>query len=320
MPFVDLATAWGLFADTAFPTLAPKTCSEYRGMWLAVKRGLPAEPTAVEVAAWYRGLLSRYSAGYANAVLCVLRQVARAAAELGGDPRLLAAVARVRSARLPVRPARCPPPDFYARALAACETPVDRCVLGLACLCGLRLGEILGLQPEDWDAAAGVLRVVRQRHRPCRKNRRPHAAAVGKHAELRADLEWTVQHGGDAQTRQARMAGLGGRWLIPWGRDAAMLLWRRIRSTVPPGYLHPGWGWHVCRHWGAQALADAGASVWEILRWLGDSDPAMAQVYVDAKRGAPAPVGCARADGGDRRREPVSSTTTTLGGVAFIWR
>ena len=303
---MPLSRALALFEEYRLSNgLAPKTVQEYRAAMKHI-RTLPDSPTAAEVAGWWRDLGQRFSAQYCNTALCVLRQASKLAAELGEDTGLAVAVARVRSYNLPVRGRRCPPQDFYARALELCHGRAEQLWVKLACRCGLRKGELLGLRPGDWQPP--VLHVVRQRTRPHRKNRRPHSVNLEAEPDIIADLEWTLANAKAIQSPAARFAGLAGVWVFPWGKDGAQGFVDRLRRDLPAGYLPAGTGWHACRHWGASELARRGASVWDIQRWLGDADPGVASGYIDEVRGATraAPIGCARVGepSGDRGIEP----------------
>ena len=65
-------------------------------------------------------------------------------------------IAGPRRKRLP----RAPGDGEVRRIIAAVSHPVYRACLSLMYVCGLRIGEALALQPQQIDAAGGVIRVI----------------------------------------------------------------------------------------------------------------------------------------------------------------
>jgi integrase len=276
-----LERAWQAYQEVHFPDLARKTRAEYTSSMRLALGGLPRELGPADVIRWHRReLAGRYALSYANQCLHVLRSVVRRAGVLTGDQELVAVVWQAEPIREPALPVTAPPPDLVARSLALCRTPAERLFVRLAGIAGLRRGEILGLQAQDWEPPTGILRVVRQRRSPRRKNRRPHRVEVTE-PTFRADLDWTLAHRDALRARTGWWRATPAAWVFPWSLRRAEGLLERLRAALPAGYLPRGRGWHLYRHWGATMLARRGASVWDVMRWLGDSSARMATWYVD---------------------------------------
>lgn len=278
-----LEQAWQVFREIHSPELARKTRAEYAAAVAMALRALPDPFGAADVIRWHRGtLVPRYSLAYANQTLHVVRGIVRKAGVLTGDQELVTVVWTAQPIRETPIPLTAPPPDLMARSLGLCRNPAERLFVRLAGLAGLRRGEILGLQVHDWEPAAGVLRVVRQRRSDRRKNRRPHRVEITD-AAFRRDLEWTIAHNRDPEVRSPNgwWRSPHAPWVLPWSLRRAEGLIERLRRGLPPGYLPRGRGAHLFRHWGATMLARCGGSVWDVMRWLGDSSTKMAAWYVD---------------------------------------
>lgn len=289
VPRGRLVVAWATYEATHLPTLAPKSRAEYRA---CIRRAVAELPELLDVAAvlrWRAGLLGRYSIPYCNQIVHVLRTVTRRAAIITGDAELASIAWQVAPVREYTRAPRCPPRDLLARSLLACRSDAERLFVALAGLAGLRRGELMGLKACDFEASTSTLRVVRQRLAPHRKNHRPHAVVLD--APRIVDLWARVASqsaGGELRSRSGWHRGKSEGFLFPWGLRRVAGLLARLRGCLGGGYLPKGLGWHAYRHWGASELARRGASVWDVQRWLGDSDPTMAVLYVDLVRGASA--------------------------------
>lgn len=316
--------ALAVWSETHAKHLAPRTIEEYRSSYRLVPKGRPTLP---ELAAWQADLLRRYAVPHVNHVTAVLRAVAGKAAAAEGDLELGATIAQLAPLREPEPLPRCPPLDLVERAIELAENPAEVTWFRLAGDCGLRVSELLGLQPEHVDHATSAIRVVRQRRRENRKNYRPHAVELD--ADLMTGIRWTIANretivlpGGEAL--------LDAGWLFPWSTKALRKLRDRLRAALP-GYLPKGTAWHGFRHVGATRLALEGASVIDIQRWLGDRDPSMAIRYVASVRGATraqcltrAPRPCQRVEqvGPERvapRPGPQPSCHSTFAGALLEW-
>lgn len=285
-----LEVAWASYQEFHFPGLAPRTRVEYR---CYVKRALVELPPMLTVEALLRWRsaqlvgMNGFDTVYVNQHFAALRTVTARAALSTGDHELAALFRLVKPWREEVPAPRCPPPDFMRRALRAAETPAERAWLLLAGLAGLRYGELLGLMPRDYDRTHGVLRVVRQRRSPHRKNYRPHSVRVDD-TLLRWSIEWTIDHHDELGPQEPHRRAKLDPFMFPWSLPHCEAFLRRVKASFGDDrerYLPEGWGWHSWRHWGASELARAGKSVLEIQAWLGHSEPTMAARYVDMVRG-----------------------------------
>lgn len=250
----------------------------------AVKRciaDLPELFGSGEVVRWHQSLTNKpreWSAANANTTLAILRIVTRRGALVTGDHQLASFFAACPRLREPLPSQPIPPQDFVRRILPACRNQAEAAWLLLACLAGLRRGELMGLKPSDYDAKTQTLYVTRQRGESCRKNRRPHVVVIDD-PQLRDALDWAIAH------KQGKSAG---GWLFAWSHRYEEAWLRRLRHYLGDDaalYLPPGAGWHQCRRWGATQLARHGASHYEVQAWLGDGSPGMACRYVEEVRG-----------------------------------
>lgn len=284
VPLQALHDAWDTYREIHFPVISPRTRTAYKTAYYRAVNALPGVITTGAVLEWHRAMARTYSVSYANDCLHVLRGVSRRAAMVTGDTRLQALIWGVGAIREGVKAPRCPPRDLVRVAMPFCRNAGERLWLLLACLAGLRRGELLGLRASDWDPETHVLRVERQRRSPQRKNRKPLAVAIDA-PDVRKLLELVIDH--PELARSARAAGhpCAG-YLFGWGYKYAASFLGHLRSRLGAKYFPRGGGWHVCRHWGATELARAGASVWDLCAWLGDSSPEVAQTYVDMVRGS----------------------------------
>lgn len=201
-----------------------------------------------------------------------------------GDTRLQALMWGVGAIREGIKAPRCPPRDLVSLALPFCRNPGERLWLLLACLAGLRRGELLGLRASDWDPETHTLRVERQRRSPQRKNRKPLAVRIDA-PDVRKLLQLVIDQPELASSRMAAGNPCAG-YLFAWGYKYAAGFLEHLRAKLGAKYFPRGAGWHVCRHWGATELARSGVSVWDLCAWLGDSSPEVAQTYVDMVRGS----------------------------------
>lgn len=277
--------AWNAYRSVYFPQLAQKTKEEYTAAYRMCLAAMPDLITPAAILRWHRCDLlgsGKYSAAYANTNLRTMRSVVRRAAVLTGDNDLMSAFWQVPQVREPTKAPRCPPIDFLGQALKLAKGRAERAFFLLAGLAGLRIGELLGLKPEDLDG--DVLRVVRQRKHATRKNRRPHSVKID-HPELLECLRWTIANPDKIKCKNGWHRGQCDGHIFPWAKKKCDLMIARLRAALGEKYLPGGGGWHSFRHWGATMLAKTGASCWDVQCWLGDSDPKMAVLYVAMTRG-----------------------------------
>jgi integrase len=180
-----------------------------------------------------------------------------------------------------------PSPEQVHR-LAALLPPRLSATVYLAAGCGLRLGEILGLELEDIDFAFREIRVRRQLK--VLKGRQPYLGPVKTKTSVRtielpdvvaAALTQHVQSGidrvmvdddSDPRRPVRREASLLFRSTNGEPVNAATFsrTWATARSAVG---LPPRWGIHGLRHYYATVLIHAGASVKTVQLALGHSTP-----------------------------------------------
>jgi integrase len=158
----------------------------------------------------------------------------------------------------------------------------------LAAGCGLRLGEILGLELEDVDLDARDLHVRRQLK--VLNSRQPFLGQVKTKTSVRTvELPDVVaaaltSHMGqgcepvevDDDTDRRRPQRRGARLLFRSVNDEPMnaAVFSRIWATARAGVgLPPRWGIHGLRHYYATVLIHAGASVKTVQLALGHSTP-----------------------------------------------
>lgn len=290
IPLVRLGAAWAAYEAFHFHGLAPRTRVEYR---CYVKRALAELPPMLNLEALLRWRSAQlvgmhgFDVVYVNQHFAALRTVTNRAADATSDLELAALVRLVRPWREEVPTPRCPPPDFMRRSLLAADNPAEHAWLRLAGWSGLRYGELLGLMPHDYDRAYGVLRVVRQRRSPHRKNYQAHSVRVDS-ASLRTSLEWMIDHHAELGPQDAHRRAKLEPFLFPWSLPHCEAFLRRVKASFGADrdkYLPEGCGWHSWRHWGATELARDGRSVLQIQEWLGHKDPATAARYVAFVRG-----------------------------------
>lgn len=290
VPRSRLETAWQTYRAIRFGSISPRTRQEYTTCAKRALADLPPVITLECLIAWRDalGALLDFCTAYVNLHVHVLRTVSRRAALVTGDRELEALVWLLEPLREHGPTVRAPPPDFLLRVLGAARNLGEAAWLLLAGLCGLRKGELLGLRPSDYDRDTGVLRVERQRHAEHRKNWLPHSVHVTDR-DLHCALVWSIDNRDALRPRFGSFRGKSDGYLFPWAERYLELFLSRIRDHLGAdahAYLPAGVGWHHWRRWGATQKARAGASVWEILRWLCDRGTDMAQHYVDVERGA----------------------------------
>ncbi len=291
-----LEDAWAVCQQVHFPGLARSTRREYR---CYVNRALAELPTVAPMISldallrWRAAVLTGmhgFDVVYVNQHFAALRTITTKAALSTGDHELATMFRLIRPWPEAVPAPRCPPADFLKRAMLAAVDPAEQAWLMLAGLAGLRYGELLGLMPADYDRKAGVLRVLRQRRSPHRKNHRPHSVRIDATA-LRWALEWAIDHHQDLGPQEPHRRRLLEPFLFPWSLPHCEKLLQRVKASFGADrdtYLPYGEGWHAFRHWGASELARQGKSPYELQAWLGHSDPVMASRYVDMVRGVTA--------------------------------
>jgi integrase len=192
-------------------------------------------------------------------------------------------------------------------ALVEAITPRYRAAVLLAAWCGLRRGEILGLQPDDVDLRAGTVTVRRNR------------------VEL---LESPVAFDADPKTDAGKrtvvipphVLPVLGEHMTSWagpdrvfiGRDGKPMRGDAIRQAFNRARLGagmPGFRFHDLRHTGQTLAASTGATVKDLMRRLGHASPAAANRYLHTVEGRDAEIASALSElaaHGDAPRLPKS--------------
>ena len=174
------------------------------------------------------------------------------------------------------REKRIPNADDLQRFLDAlpdtCILPAEsvRLIVLTACTLGLRVSEVLGLEPEDLNPLNRTLQVVRRWHRgdmgPTKsaKSRRP--LQIGPLAELLTEV------GRDKQYIFEREPGLP-----PDDRDLQQHVFRPAAKAV--GIYHEGFGMHVFRRLNISWRQEVGATPFEAMRAAGHTKPDTTWLY-----------------------------------------
>jgi len=260
----------------------------------------------------------------------ILGVVFRRVAILTGDARLVQSIADTDPLPEEKLQPRCPPSQLVEAVLGLCADVAETCAVRLSAFGALRVGEVLGLRPEDWDRSRGVLQVVRHRDgmgfgpRKNSANGKPHCPVLDvETAHLVDQLShlWIREKVCKARGASARRL-LSAGWLLPWGTNRPSDLvarWRRA-SPVVRQWMAPGDSWHVFRHYAASACYDATKSEAAVMDLLGDSTGDATRAYMSVLRGTTG-RGCEAAAGAyarARARIPKGETGDLFGGDESI--
>jgi integrase/recombinase XerC len=152
----------------------------------------------------------------------------------------------------------------------------DRAILETLYTAGLRVAELAGLNVEDWDRDADILRVVG-------KGRKERIAPVGRYA-AQALSRWLEVRSADpaapALQQKAMFLNKRGRRLTT--RSVGRLLEKYIRQAGLDKLTTP----HTLRHSFATHLLDGGADLRSVQELLGHKSLTTTQIYthVSTKR------------------------------------
>ncbi|RMG32126.1 MAG: tyrosine recombinase XerC [Planctomycetota bacterium] len=164
--------------------------------------------------------------------------------------------------------------EQIARLLEAppTDTPLglrDRAILETLYAAGLRVAELVGLDVDDWDRDAGVLRVRG-------KGRRERIAPIGSYA-TKALLRWLEVRrpdpSGGADAQRALFLNRFGRRLTT--RSVARMLEKYLAITGLDRITSP----HTLRHSFATHLLDGGADLRSVQELLGHKSLTTTQIY-----------------------------------------
>lgn len=288
-----LEVAWRIYERVYLPSLAAQTHRGYRAAARRFLAELPENFTMADLMLWRGRMVEarRLSVSYINQAIKIMRAVTRRAGHVSNDMELASLFAQLQTLKEPIRAPRCPPPDYVDRVLAPLRNPAERAFVLLTSLAGLRVSEVLGLRPEDWEPSTGVLQVIRQRHRGLRKNGRPHYVTMKPRGRLRRALEWTIAHHAEIVPWQAPKESASIEYLFPWTHTYVEAMIQRIRDGLgeeAKRYMPRGTALHAGRHWGTTELAKKGTPLFEIQAWRGDADSSMTATYVAMVRGSTA--------------------------------
>jgi integrase len=297
---VDLARgtldeAWNIYvASQALEQLKPRSRSEYAHAAKIGIAALPPRPTQADVTLWLEQIVRDGSSpATANKFLRVWKAITERASIFisNGDLKIRNAFRAQRQLRLVVREKRDAKVSTVRRLLELAATPIESLAIRFAALYGLRISEILGLQPCDVRMDYGVLRVrvIRQRASSGvspRKNAsagKPHVLAIDSDKDTHDLITHLLMSDARAKCVLRAQRHLVDTWLVPWGCSYPHILMRRWRKDELVE-LGKGDAWHALRHFGATAVA-ATQSVVETQAWLGDSTASAAMTYQGQVRG-----------------------------------
>jgi len=167
-------------------------------------------------------------------------------------------------------------------ALTAAIAPRYQALVLLAAWCGLRRGELLGLQRNDLDLDAGVVRVERSMHQlangtlflgPPKTDAGQRKVAIPPHLrnDLAAHLDRYVAPAGDALVFTGEKGG-------PLRPHVLQKAWVTARRATGSDHLHL----HDLRHAGNTWAAATGASTKELMARMGHANSAAALRYQHA--------------------------------------
>ena len=152
------------------------------------------------------------------------------------------------------------------------ETPAglrDRAILEVFYSAGLRVAELVGLDLDDWDRDAGILRVMG-------KGRKERIAPVGRHADAALQAWNAVRQPGakaSAEDLQAIFLNRFGR------RISTRSVGRLIEKHIKAAGLDPKSSPHTLRHTFATHLLDGGADLRSVQELLGHKSLTTTQIY-----------------------------------------
>ncbi len=286
-------------ADTLLSRLRPGSRRTLRSLYRIAVAELPPRPTGGEVAAWLTrkveaGEWSRTTANLARKALYRLYKSAR---DLRW-PMLLNVIAEV-----PPFVEAAPPPrvlpnpeETFERFLLACNDDTERAMLHVLRDLGLRIGEVLGLEPHHLSVASddgATISLMQQRDaslsKPADLKTRAAAATMAVSPELAALLRRVLRARQSPAEGAHRKPGKLARYVFPFRKTHLAQLLARLRAAVP-GALPPGLGWHAFRHTLAtEMVLEAGRPVEDVMGVLRHSQMAHTVGYVATIRAREVP-------------------------------
>ena len=300
-----MAWGWKVYQGTpACIRLAESTRDGYRRVYARVEAEVGQEPSARELSEWFGAQLADHGERTVHWYRAQLLAVATEVWALTGNGELARAIKAVRLPRPPRGTTRCPPTQLIEVLLRlAARNPGEVLCVRLAAFVGLRIGEIVGLRPEDWSESRGVLTVERSRSARGigpRKNGRGKCPQLyttpdAKTAHLLSQMahHWMRQQVasmtyGRTHARLARQRLAEG-YFLPWSAGYPENLINRWRAAEPlvATWLPKGKkeAWHNLRHWWGCVCYEVTGSERAVQQGLGQSTPQASQCYSALMRG-----------------------------------
>lgn len=161
---------------------------------------------------------------------------------------------------------------FLAAIHDTCILDAERARLAVltAAVAGLRVSEVLGLMPEDVDAAAGTLRVARRWARGDLAV--PKSAASARTRQVGPLAVELARAGDEREFIFEREPGLP-----PDDRDLQQHVFRPAAEAA--GIYFAGFGMHSLRRFALSIRQEVGATPFEAMRVAGHTRPAMTYLY-----------------------------------------
>jgi integrase len=215
------------------------------------------------------------AANSVNAVRMVLVQILRLAYDLGAIDRL--PTTRLRSPKRPPERERVLHPEDAARLLEAVDGTDLSAVVFLACVLGLRRGELCGLKWSDLDRVRGELTICRQRRRRYGGGGGAEEASTktrrsARRLYLTPGLVAEIDRRGNLDSEFVCTNRRG----EPWRPDSLSRRWLWFAR----GFGLDGWTLHDLRHCAAGLLFAAGCDVLAIAAVLGHTSVDTTRLYV----------------------------------------
>lgn len=291
-----LAHAWEVWTVTVKPEArySKRTVDGFRCAMGRILRDMPDAASPGDFETWvenlrFSGMSVATANWYLRSVIAVLSRATRAVRDRDERARardLYDAAREAKPLREQRKQPRCPPKDTLLRVIGsgALRNIGERAFVLLAGVAGLRVGEILGLEPRDYNPSTHQLFVTKQRCSAVRKNKSPLVKVVDCD-HTHSALVWTIRNHHTLYPRTGKLANR--LYLFPWGETYVDNMAKRIRAGLPEGYLPRGNMWHAFRHLMASTVDElTGGDTTAIMEALGDRSPHVAGMYSKRRRDA----------------------------------
>jgi integrase len=265
------------------PGLRPKTIQLYRYLLRTHLREAfgsttVAAITEADVRRWRAGMLS---AGVTPVTAAKAYRLLKAIMATAVDDSLIRRnPCRIKGASVEKSPERPVLTIGQVYALADAISPRYRALILLACFCGLRWGELAGLQRTDIDCDHQTVRIARQL---CEVAGRQPFLAPPKSDAGKRTVSMPSMIVADVRSHLGTFTSPGADALVftsPAGKplrhaNFRRRVWNRTLATTGPD-IHL----HDLRHTGNQLTADAGANLRELMERMGHSSSRAALIYL----------------------------------------